>query len=114
LPQPAGIDMIRVETQHDMREAVLARAQTMDVVIMAAAVADFRPASPSESKIKRTEGLNLTLIANSDIAAEASSVNPSAVHVGFALESGNLVERACEKMRRKGQDLVVANSITDQ
>jgi phosphopantothenoylcysteine decarboxylase / phosphopantothenate---cysteine ligase len=81
-------------------------------VVMAAAVADFRPASPSQSKLKRDEGLSLDLLPNSDIAAEAASLNPAAIHVGFALESDDLVERAREKMRRKGQDLVVANVIS--
>jgi phosphopantothenoylcysteine decarboxylase/phosphopantothenate--cysteine ligase len=113
LPPPPGVEIVAVETHREMRDAVLHHASDMDVVVMAAAVADFRPVAPSQGKIKRTEGLALDLLANSDIAAEASMANPSAVHVGFALESEDLVQHAREKMHRKGQDLVVANRIDD-
>lgn len=112
LSEPPGMEVVHVETHRDMRDAVLVRAPQTDVLVMAAAVADFRPASRSEIKLKRDEGLSLDLLPNSDIAAEAASLNPSAVHVGFALESGDLIDRAREKMRRKGQDLVVANPIS--
>jgi phosphopantothenoylcysteine decarboxylase/phosphopantothenate--cysteine ligase len=83
------------------------------VIVMAAAVADFRAASPSVDKVKRTGPLTLELVPTEDIAAEARRLAPQAFHVSFAVESSDLVAAAHEKRRRKGSDLVVANAITE-
>ena len=114
LTDPHGIELIRVETTAEMRHAVLEHVRGRDVVVMAAAIADFRPAAAAERKIKRADRLTLELVPTEDIAAEAAQAAPRALHVGFALESGNLVGAAREKLRRKGQHLVIANRISAQ
>lgn len=108
---PATVDLTRIETSRQMYDAVLARAGDADAVIMAAAVADFRPAHACEGKLPRAEGLSLELIPTDDIAAAAVAAAPQALHVGFALEPSNLVESAKRKLVRKGLDLVVGNLI---
>jgi phosphopantothenoylcysteine decarboxylase/phosphopantothenate--cysteine ligase len=96
-----------------MRDAVLATVGDQDVVVMAAAVSDFAPAAPATEKIKRGDSsLALELASTSDIAADAARANRHALHIGFALETGELVERAREKLGRKGQGMVVANAVT--
>lgn len=112
LPVPPGMDVVQVESHAQMREAVLRRVHDQDVVVMAAAVADFTPAETSGEKIERRDGLELALAPTSDIAAEASREHPDALHIGFALETGDLAGRAREKMLRKGQNMVVGNAIT--
>src|SRR5205823_5528397 len=74
----------------------------------------FRPASVAEHKLKRTGSLSLDLAPTSDIAAEAVSRAPGAFHIGFALESRDLLESARAKLARKGQQLVVANAIDEE
>jgi phosphopantothenoylcysteine decarboxylase/phosphopantothenate--cysteine ligase len=114
LPPPPGVQVVPVERHAEMREAVLRYAPGQDVIVMAAAVADFAPAAPATEKIKRNDDrLSLPLVSTSDIAAEAVRAAPGALHVGFALETGDLIERAREKLRRKGQSLVVANAVTE-
>jgi phosphopantothenoylcysteine decarboxylase/phosphopantothenate--cysteine ligase len=90
---------------------VMERAVSSDVIVMAAAVADFRPATTVAGKIKRRRAVTLDLIPNPDIAASASQAAPHALHVGFAVETENLLDSAREKLLRKGQDLVVANLV---
>lgn len=114
LPPPRGIAIIRVESHAEMREAVLSHVADMDVIVMAAAVADFSPKEPAVRKMKRQEAVTLPLSPTSDIAAEAARATPDALHIGFALESDNLIEHAGEKMLRKGQDMVVANAVTGE
>lgn len=110
---PPGADVVRVETAVQMRDAVAERIGAADVVIFAAAVADFRPADARDSKVKRSETggvLEVQLIANPDVAADTRPARkPGAVVVGFALETDDLVENARGKLVAKGFDLVVAN-----
>jgi phosphopantothenoylcysteine decarboxylase/phosphopantothenate--cysteine ligase len=112
LPDPHGITVVHAESHKRMRKAVVERAGDEDVIVMAAAISDFRPAQPSSQKLKRTDGLALDLVPTEDIAAEAARVAPGALHVGFALETGQLLEGARDKMRRKGQRIVVANALS--
>jgi phosphopantothenoylcysteine decarboxylase/phosphopantothenate--cysteine ligase len=112
LPRPPEIHVVEVETTDEMREAVLAHVREQDAVVMCAAVADFKPVNPASEKLKRGETQQIDVTSTGDIAAEAVRLAPRSVHVGFALESGPLIQGAREKMRRKGQALVVANSIT--
>jgi phosphopantothenoylcysteine decarboxylase/phosphopantothenate--cysteine ligase len=112
LASPPGVEVVRVESSEEMRRAVMSRIEDVDVAVMAAAVADFRPEGRAEGKLKREDGLELTLVATPDIAAEAATAAPSAFHVGFALEASNAVPAAREKLRRKHQQLVVANLIS--
>jgi phosphopantothenoylcysteine decarboxylase/phosphopantothenate--cysteine ligase len=114
LPSPPGIDIVHVMTAEELRQEVMRRASESDVVVMAAAVADFRPAAIADHKMKRGTGMTLELAPTADIAAEASAFAPQAIHVGFALESRNLVTAARDKLRRKGQHLVVANAISGE
>jgi phosphopantothenoylcysteine decarboxylase / phosphopantothenate---cysteine ligase len=112
LARPPGVRMVGVESSDEMREAVLRHAAEQNVIVMSAAVADFKPTFVAGAKLKRGETQQIEVTATSDIAAEAVRLAPGAVHVGFALESGDLVAAARDKLRRKGQSLVVANGIT--
>ncbi len=110
LPAPPGVDVMLVQTAEQMRDAVLKATAAADVLIMAAAVADYRPATVTEGKIKReADTLNLELVKTSDILGE---VKGDIIKVGFAAESGDLVARATEKLRKKQLDLIVVNDIT--
>jgi phosphopantothenoylcysteine decarboxylase / phosphopantothenate---cysteine ligase len=110
-PPPFGAAAIRVETAAEMRDAVIEALPTIDLLIMAAAVADYRPADVASQKMKKQEGtLALELVRTPDILAEVSvRRRPEQVIVGFAAETHNLVENAQEKLHRKRLDLIVAN-----
>lgn len=117
---PVGAEIVGVETAREMCGEVLDRAEAVDVVIMAAAVADYRPAEASDRKIKKAAGdAPLTLVRNPDILCELDTalagVPPARrpVRVGFAAETENLVPNAAEKRLRKGLDLVVANPVPE-
>jgi phosphopantothenoylcysteine decarboxylase/phosphopantothenate--cysteine ligase len=111
---------VEAETAAEMREAVLAALPGADALIMAAAVADFRPIARADAKLERADGLNLRLEPTTDILAEAAARARAAgddprqrpVLVGFAAETGSL-ERAPEKAARKGVDLLVANDVSE-
>ena len=111
LPDPTAVEMIRVETALQMREAVLNEVPRTDVLIMAAAVADYRPVVASESKLKKeaSSQIVLELIRNPDILSE---VKGNLVKVGFAAESESLIQNATDKLKEKNLDLIVANDIT--
>jgi len=110
LPAPPGVDVMHVHTAEQMRDAVLKATAAADVLIMAAAVADYRPATVAEGKIKReADTLNLELVKTSDIIGE---VKGDIIKVGFAAESGDLIARATEKLKKKHLDLIVVNDIT--
>ena len=110
---PSGIDLYLVESAAEMHDAVLPRASEADVVVMAAAVADFRPSSVKASKHKKSEGVPvITLEHTADILAELGKNKPaSQVLVGFAAESDDLEANACRKLAEKGADIIVANNI---
>ncbi len=113
LRAPYGVEFVRADTAEEMRKEVVSRAKGADILVMAAAVADFRPATEAEHKIKKSGGgLTLELRETADVLAEAAG--DRLVKVGFAAESRDLVSNAREKMRRKGVDLMVANNITDE
>jgi phosphopantothenoylcysteine decarboxylase/phosphopantothenate--cysteine ligase len=113
-PVPAGARVVRVETAAQMAEAVLAEAPGCDVVIMAAAVADFRPARVAPAKLKKAEGPPaLVLVPTEDILAELGRRRrPGQVLVGFAAETGDPLASAEAKLAAKGVDLVVANDVS--
>lgn len=110
LPPPHGVDLLRVETALEMRDAVHAAIAGADLLIMNAAVADFRPAELSAQKIKKgdDEELLLRLVRNPDILAGLAE-RRDLIKVGFAAETHNLLEYARAKLERKGLDLIVAN-----
>ncbi len=110
LAAPYGVERVSVRTAAEMRDAVVAACAGADALVMAAAVADFRPQRAATQKIKRGEGgMTLTLVPTPDVLAEAKG---DLVRVAFAAESQDLVKNASEKMARKGVDIVVANDIT--
>ena len=114
LPSAAGVDRVQVETTAEMEEAVLSRSDVADVVVMAAAVADFRPKAPAERKLKKSDGVpDVVLEPAPDIlAALGGRKRPGQVLVGFAAETHDLREEALEKLARKRLDLVVANDVS--
>jgi len=114
LAKPAGVEVIAVESAREMFEAVQKSIAGCDAAIFAAAVADYRPVSVSEQKIKKTgERLVLELERTEDILGSARSVfGFRGVLAGFAAESEKLVEHAREKLERKGCDVIIANDIT--
>jgi len=111
LLKPVGIDVVNVGTAQEMHEAVKKAVAKADALIMAAAVADYRPKKVSKSKIKREQASNLTLELErtSDILVE---VKGKFLRVGFAAESENLVANARVKLEKKRLDLIIANDIT--
>ena len=113
-PVPAGADVVRVQTAEEMEQAVLARSDACDVIVMAAAVADFRPASPAERKIKKGAGVpEIVLVPTTDIlAALGARRRPGQTIVGFAAETDDVVANARDKLARKGADLIVANDVS--
>jgi phosphopantothenoylcysteine decarboxylase/phosphopantothenate--cysteine ligase len=118
VPVPSGMIVVRAESTAAMRDAVVDAVfeGRADVLVMAAAVADFRPSRAAETKLTRDAGLTIELEPTEDILAEvgarARDVEPRPVIVGFAAETGSL-ERAPEKLRRKGADLLVANDVAE-
>jgi phosphopantothenoylcysteine decarboxylase/phosphopantothenate--cysteine ligase len=117
LAAPAGVERVDVESALEMRAELLARLDAASVVIMAAAVADFRPASPVSGKIKKQDlpegaGLELALVRNPDILAEISRERGARIVVGFAAESRDVIANARRKLARKGCDLLVANDVS--
>lgn len=117
LPVPVGAEYVGVESAAQIRDAVLARISDADALIMAAAVADYRPAQMAEQKIKKQDAdLTLALARTTDVLlavkeARADSGFPRIV-VGFAAESENLLANAQAKLHNKGLDLLVANDIS--
>jgi phosphopantothenoylcysteine decarboxylase/phosphopantothenate--cysteine ligase len=113
-PRPPGVEVIEVETAAQMESAILSRAPVADVVIMAAAVADFRPQVMVGTKLHKADGIpELALEATNDILAELGRRRTSGqVLVGFAAETGDVARRARTKLVAKGVNLMVANDVS--
>jgi phosphopantothenoylcysteine decarboxylase / phosphopantothenate---cysteine ligase len=116
LPDPAGVDLVRVGTAEELRAAVLAASADADAVVMAAAVADFRPAAYVPVKIKKVDDIGpdpLVLVRNPDVLAEVSRerARPGQVVVGFAAETDDVLVNGRTKLARKGCDLLVVNQV---
>jgi phosphopantothenoylcysteine decarboxylase / phosphopantothenate---cysteine ligase len=115
LPDPAGVQVIRVTSTAEMREAVLAAAPAADAIVMAAAVADFRPAERSAVKIKKTgaQPAPIVLAENRDIVRDlvAARQRPGQLIVAFGAETGDVLANGREKLARKGCDLLVVNQV---
>ncbi|MCX5408500.1 bifunctional phosphopantothenoylcysteine decarboxylase/phosphopantothenate--cysteine ligase CoaBC [Streptomyces sp. NBC_00335] len=116
LADPAGVDLVRVGTALQLREAVLKAAADADAVVMAAAVADFRPAEYAGGKIKKKDGQEpapVALVRNPDILAEISAdrAREGQVVVGFAAETDDVLANGRSKLLRKGCDLLVVNEV---
>ncbi|MGB2876642.1 MAG: bifunctional phosphopantothenoylcysteine decarboxylase/phosphopantothenate--cysteine ligase CoaBC [Dehalococcoidales bacterium] len=110
LPDPAGIEVIHVQTARQRKEAVAKAVSKADALIMAAAVADYQPKSTAKSKIKKdADTMTLELVKTPDILAE---VQGDFIRVGFAAESEDVVANARKKLDKKKLDLIIANDIT--
>ena len=114
LPAPRGVERVSIESSAQLCEAVLSRGEWADVVIQAAAPADFRPSSVAAGKIKKTgEGMTLELENTTDIAAELGRRKRAGqVLVAFAAETDDVIPNARGKLSRKNADLVVANDVS--
>jgi phosphopantothenoylcysteine decarboxylase/phosphopantothenate--cysteine ligase len=113
-PAPSGAEVVPVESAADMEREVMARADASDVIVMAAAVADFRPKAPPDHKIKKDEGLSeIVLEPTHDFLVDLGRrKRPGQVLVGFAAETEDLVANARAKLVRKSLDLIVANDVS--
>ncbi len=110
---PAGVEVVPVETAEEMHRAVLARVSEATIVVKAAAVADYRPVAPRQSKIKRAPGpATLELEPTPDILADLAREKGSRFFIGFAAETGDVAANARQKLAAKGVDMVVANDVT--
>ncbi|CAM5570349.1 Coenzyme A biosynthesis bifunctional protein CoaBC OS=Streptomyces alboniger OX=132473 GN=coaBC PE=3 SV=1 [Streptomyces alboniger] len=119
LPDPAGVDVVPVGTAVQLREAVLRAAADADAVVMAAAVADFRPETYAAGKIKKKDGQEpapIALVRNPDILAEIAGERPrpGQVIVGFAAETDDVLANGRAKLARKGCDLLVVNEVGER
>lgn len=117
LPAPAGATVLPVNTAQEMHDAVLAESLDADALLMAAAVADFRPAEVSDQKIKKGSGVpTITLVRNPDILAAVAEQKQTSgfprITVGFAAETQDLLSHARSKLERKGLDLIAANDVS--
>lgn len=113
LPTPPGVARVDVVTARDMERAVREHAPAADLIVMAAAVADFRPSRPAGTKIKKERGLPvIELEENPDILAGLREVAPNAVLAGFAAETEDLEKNARAKLERKRADFLVANDVS--
>ncbi|TLM61381.1 MAG: bifunctional phosphopantothenoylcysteine decarboxylase/phosphopantothenate--cysteine ligase CoaBC [Deltaproteobacteria bacterium] len=115
LAPPEKVELVRVDTAREMHAAVLARCDEADVVVKAAAVADFRPAERAAGKMKKgdRQQTTLELVRNPDILADLGRRRGKALLVGFAAETDDLLENARKKLCDKGLDLIVANDVTE-
>ena len=111
---PPNVKGVKVETTHEMLEAVMAAYDEMDVVIKAAAVADYRPRDVADQKIKKKtdDALTVVMDKNPDILKELGARKAHQVLVGFAAETQNLLDNAREKIIKKNLDMIVANDVT--
>ena len=114
LDPPEGVEVVPVESSAQMCSAVLSRAEQADIVIQAAAPADFTPAQAAQSKIKKTgEGMTLELVNTTDIARELGRRRREGqILVAFAAETDDLIDNARGKLEKKNADLIVANDVT--
>ena len=115
LPRPDGVELVMVESASEMAAAIHDRAPLAEVIIMAAAVADYRPSDPVEHKLKKQPGdLVLRLERTEDILESLGrNKRPDQLLVGFAAETDDLEQNAMDKLRRKNLDWIAANRVED-
>lgn len=117
LAAPPGVDVVPVTTAMEMMQAVMERFDQTDVVVKAAAVADFRPATVSDHKIKKRDlgeaAFDIHLVPNPDIAAELGRLKKNQIIVAFAAETEDVHANAREKMVKKNVDMIVANDVSE-
>lgn len=118
LPIPAGVDVVNVTSAHELRNAVFQNITKADALVMAAAVADYRPETESENKIKKQSGIleSIKLVENPDILQEVVELKkPNFVVIGFAAETGDseasVIDYGLKKLAKKGVDALVINQV---
>jgi phosphopantothenoylcysteine decarboxylase/phosphopantothenate--cysteine ligase len=113
LPAPSGVELVAVRSAEEMARAVAARVGPATIVAMAAAVADYRPATVSPTKVKKTEGpATLEMVRTTDILRSLGQAKGDRILVGFAAETDHVLEHARKKLREKNLDLIVANDVS--
>ena len=112
LPVPSGVDFVSVDSAVSMQEAIEACYNDVNVVIMAAAVSDFRVLHKSEQKIKKMESMTLELVKNPDILQGLGSKKSHQILVGFAAETEHVIKYGQDKVARKNLDMLVANDVS--
>jgi phosphopantothenoylcysteine decarboxylase/phosphopantothenate--cysteine ligase len=112
---PADVRFVGVSSAEEMRDAVMERIEDATVIIKAAAVADYRPQSVSDSKIKKRDGMeSISLERTPDIISEIGHMKGDRVLVGFAMETENVIENARSKLTDKNMDFIVANDLSQE
>jgi phosphopantothenoylcysteine decarboxylase/phosphopantothenate--cysteine ligase len=115
LEPPFGVKTLRVTSAAQMREVALQEFSVSSIIVKAAAVADYRPDTRAESKMKKKgASLSLLLAQNPDILAEMGKIKGERILVGFAAETADLLENSVKKLREKNLDLIVANDVTQE
>lgn len=117
VPVPDGVRIVKIESANDLLDAMTAEVPAQDVVIQAAAVADYRPETCRDTKIKKKSGqaMTLTLVENPDVAQEVAKIRkPGQILVGFAAETDHVTAHAKEKLKKKKLDMIVANDVTKE
>lgn len=115
LPAPENVKFVKVETAEEMRTAVLEEFETVDAVIMSAAVSDYRVRNVAPQKIKKSaDTLTIELVKNPDILKELGQLKKSQVLIGFAAETENLIEYAQKKLEEKNLEMIVANNVAEE
>jgi phosphopantothenoylcysteine decarboxylase / phosphopantothenate---cysteine ligase len=113
LSPPCGVELVNVDSARQMQEAVMSRIGRCDVVIKAAAVADYRPQERKEGKIKKqADSLSIELTRNPDILKELGQLEKRPLLVGFAAETDHLESYAARKLTEKNLDMIVANDVS--
>jgi len=112
LAPPKGVRYIKVETTDQMRKSVLDNFEHADILVMAAAVGDFKPRKIEKNKIKRKDVLRVDLEPTDDILEKLGKIKNNKIIVGFAAETNNLIENAKLKLKKKNLDLIVVNDVT--
>lgn len=112
---PNGVTVYAVDTAHEMHQAIMKEADAADIIIMAAAIADFRPETIAPDKIKKHDGVpEIRLTPTVDVLAELGSKRRAGqTLVGFAAETRNAIEHGEQKLRAKGADMIVVNNVAD-
>jgi phosphopantothenoylcysteine decarboxylase/phosphopantothenate--cysteine ligase len=116
LETPLGVDLTKIETAEELKKEVFNEFENADIIIMAAAVSDYRPKEVSSQKIKKSDGdLVLKLERTTDILAELGKIKKtSQLLIGFAAETENLLENAQKKLSKKQADYIIANDISNK
>ena len=114
VPPPAGVRVVQARTADAMKEALLAESEDADLLLMAAAVSDWRPKDPSGHKVKKSEGAPaIDLEPTDDILVALKNAGRTCFRVGFALETNDVVANGQSKLREKDLDMIVINDATE-